>query len=204
MAKHIQSKAGSYLKRVFFYYPFYVDIEGKSQMMNLTVYEDSDAKELGQKVAEKFGLPDSSAERLRVAIEDEFLQRVKLKVNVDLAETGEKKLLLVLKNENAEQASRRFAVQNGISTAGQLVRHFIALIPAALHPVLLCLAAERESIHVFHRTSRSTSENSFWPLAYATRASRRSWPRRMRRKKRQRRRKGGSNRLLFEIKCVVQ
>ena len=50
MAKHINAKAGSFLKRVFFYYPFYVEVDGKSQMMNLTVYEDSDAKELGQKV----------------------------------------------------------------------------------------------------------------------------------------------------------
>ena len=123
VAKHIQAKAGSFLKRVFFYYPFYVEVDGKSQLMNLTVYEDSDAKELGQKVAEKFGLPESSAERLRVAIEDEFLQRVKLKVNVDLAETGTKKLLLVLKTDTAETAARRFAVQNQISAAGQLVRH---------------------------------------------------------------------------------
>jgi hypothetical protein len=122
VAKHIQAKAGSYLKRVFFYYPFYVEVDGKSQMMNLTVYEDSDAKELGDKVAEKFGLPESSAERLRVAIEDQFLQRVKLKVNVDLAESGTKKLLLVLKTDTAETAARRFAVQNGISAAGQLVR----------------------------------------------------------------------------------
>jgi len=120
VAKHIQAKAGSFLKRVFFYYPFYVEVDGKSQMMNLTVYEDSDPKELGQKVAEKFGLPESSAERLRVAVEDEFLQRVKLKVNVDLAETGTKKLLLVLKTDTAETAARRFAVQNGISAAGQL------------------------------------------------------------------------------------
>jgi len=120
VAKHIQAKAGSFLKRVFFYYPFYVEVDGKSQMMNLTVYEDSDPKELGQKVAEKFGLPESSAERLRVAVEDEFLQRVKLKVNVDLAETGQKKLLLVLKTDTAETAARRFAVQNSISAAGQL------------------------------------------------------------------------------------
>ena len=41
VAKHINAKAGNFLKRVFFYYPFYVDVEGKSQMMNLTVYEDS-------------------------------------------------------------------------------------------------------------------------------------------------------------------
>lgn len=120
VAKHIQAKAGKFLKRVFFYYPFYVEIDGKSQMMNLTVYEDSDAKELGQKVAQKYGLPESSAERLRVAIEDEFLQRVKLKVNVDMEKTGEKKLLLVLKTDTAETAAKRFAIQNGISTAGAL------------------------------------------------------------------------------------
>ncbi len=138
VARHIQAKAGSFLKRVLFYYPFYVEVDGKSQMMNLTVYEDSDSKELGQKVAEKYGLPESSAERLRVAIEDEFLQRVKLKVNVDIAETGQKKLLLVLKSDTAETAARRFAVQNGISAAGQLVRHPIAA-------ELACLVAERLS-----------------------------------------------------------
>ena len=48
VAKHITAKAGNYLKRVFFYYPFYVEVEGKSQMMNLTVYEDSDPAELGK------------------------------------------------------------------------------------------------------------------------------------------------------------
>ena len=122
MAKHITAKAGNYLKRVFFYYPFYVEVEGKSQMMNLTVYEDSDPAELGKKVAEKYGLPETSAERLRVAIQDEFLQRVKLKVNVDLAEMGIKKLMLVLRDDTAESAARRFAIQNGISAAGQLVR----------------------------------------------------------------------------------
>lgn len=122
VAKHITAKAGNYLKRVFFYYPFYVEVEGKSQMMNLTVYEDSDPAELGKKVAEKYGLPETSAERLRVAIQDEFLQRVKLKVNVDLAEMGIKKLMLVLRDDTAESAARRFAIQNGISAAGQLVR----------------------------------------------------------------------------------
>lgn len=145
VAKHINAKAGNFLKRVFFYYPFYVEVEGKSQMMNLTVYEDSDAKELGDKVAKKFGLPESSAERLRVAVEDEFLQRVKLKVNVDLAESGEKKMLLVLKTDTAETAARRFAVQNGISAAGQLVRHTTrpALLLSA--PFSLCRKSAEES-----------------------------------------------------------
>jgi hypothetical protein len=57
VAQHIVSKAGKFMKRVFFYFPFYVEVEGKSKMMNLTVYEDSDSAELGSKVAKKYGSP---------------------------------------------------------------------------------------------------------------------------------------------------
>ena len=66
VAQHIIEKSGPFLKRVFFYYPFYVEVEGKSQMMNLTVYENSDTTELGAEVAKKFGaLPRRSGPSVR-------------------------------------------------------------------------------------------------------------------------------------------
>jgi hypothetical protein len=34
----VHTSAGKFLKRVFFHLPFYVEVEGKSHMMNLTVY----------------------------------------------------------------------------------------------------------------------------------------------------------------------
>jgi hypothetical protein len=44
-------------------------------------------------------------------------------------EAGEKKMLLVLKTDSAETAARRFAVQNGVSAAGQLVRKHAKTLP---------------------------------------------------------------------------
>ena len=113
ISKHIVAKSGKYLKRVFFYYPLYVEIEGKSQMMNLTVYEDSDSKELGEEVAKKYGLPATAAERLRAGLDLEIATRAQLRVNIDLEDGGPKQILLVKAEDDADIASKRFAIQHG-------------------------------------------------------------------------------------------
>jgi len=119
-------KSAAYLKRIFFHLPFYVEVSGKSQMMNLTVYEDSDAKELALMVARKFALPTSSADRLQVEIEGQVLQRAKLRVNVDLG--GQRRTLLVKRGEDAQAAARRFGLEHGITSEGManLAAHITA------------------------------------------------------------------------------
>ena len=64
-------KAGKLVKHVFFYLPFYAEVlqadgQRKSQLMNLTVYEDSSPSELAAGVAKKFALPKTGAEFARI------------------------------------------------------------------------------------------------------------------------------------------
>ena len=66
-------KAGGLLKHVFFHLPFYAEVlqpdgQRKSQLMNLTVYEDSSPSELAAGVATKFALPKSGEERLKIEV----------------------------------------------------------------------------------------------------------------------------------------
>eukprot|EP01052_Picozoa_sp_SAG31_P024562 SAG31_NODE_2097_length_6453_cov_16.072867_9_plen_125_part_00 len=61
-------------------------------MQNLTVYEDSSPTELSKLVAQKFGLPQTSADRLRIEIEAQMVKRVQLRVNVDLQDGGAKQV----------------------------------------------------------------------------------------------------------------
>ena len=64
VTKHIMEKAGRLVKHVFFHLPFYAEVlqadgQRKSQLMNLTVYEDSSPSELAAGVAQKFARPKS-------------------------------------------------------------------------------------------------------------------------------------------------
>ena len=71
VTKHIMEKAGRLVKHVFFHLPFYAEVlqadgQRKSQLMNLTVYEDSSPSELAAGVAKKFNVPKTGAEFARI------------------------------------------------------------------------------------------------------------------------------------------
>ncbi len=81
-------------------------------MMNMTVYEDSDPANLAIEAGKTYGLPPNQQGQLKVAIESQILQRVKLRIPIDMSSNGiGKQLLLVLHNDDAVSATKRFAVE---------------------------------------------------------------------------------------------
>ena len=79
-------------------------------MMNMTVYEDSDPASLAIEAGKAYGLPPNQQGQLKVAIESQILQRVKLRIPIDMSANGiGKQLLLVLHTDDAVSATKRFA-----------------------------------------------------------------------------------------------
>ena len=79
-------------------------------MMNMTVYEDSDPATLAIEAGKTYGLPANQQGQLKVAIESQILQRVKLRIPIDMTQNGiGKQLLLVLHTDDAVSATKRFA-----------------------------------------------------------------------------------------------
>ena len=97
------------MKRVLYYQPFIAEIEGEKkvrarrppqapnradpgarcgQMMNMTVYEDSDPANLAIEAGKNYGLPANQQGQLKVAIESQILQRVKLRIPIDMSGNG--------------------------------------------------------------------------------------------------------------------
>ena len=137
VTKHIMEKAGRLVKHVFFHLPFYAEVlqadgQRKSQLMNLTVYEDSSPSELAAGVAKKFALPKSGEDRLKIEVEAQMVKRIQLRIMVDLQDGLSKQALLVYRNENAAIAARRFSLQHGVSAMGQknLEAHIMAQLDA--------------------------------------------------------------------------
>ena len=80
------------------------------QMMNMTVYEDSDPASLAIEAGKTYGLPPNQQGQLKVAIESQVLQRVKLRIPIDMSANGiGKQLLLVLHSDDAVTSTKRFA-----------------------------------------------------------------------------------------------
>lgn len=79
-------------------------------MMNMTVYEDSDPANLAIEAGKMYGLPPNQQGQLKVAIESQILQRVKLRIPIDMTANGiGKQLLLVFHSDDAVSATKRFA-----------------------------------------------------------------------------------------------
>ena len=57
-------------------------------MMNMTVYEDSDPANLAIEAGKNYGLPANQQGQLKVAIESQILQRVKLRIPIDMSGNG--------------------------------------------------------------------------------------------------------------------
>lgn len=124
--QHIVTTAGGFAKRALFHYPFYVDIDNKPELMNLTVYEDSDPARLSAMIANKFGLPIEAAQKLKYEIEVRMVSMIAIRVNIDLGEVGGgKKALVVRYGESAGAAALRFGQDNGLTEQGinQLAGH---------------------------------------------------------------------------------
>jgi hypothetical protein len=81
-----------------------------AQMMNMTVYEDSDPANLAIEAGKMYSLPPNQQGQLKVAIESQILQRVKLRIPIDMTANGiGKQLLLVFHSDDAVSATKRFA-----------------------------------------------------------------------------------------------
>lgn len=109
---HLKQKAAQngLMKRVLYYQPFIAEIGGEKKMMNMTVYEDSDPAGLAVEAGNTYGLPPNQQGQLKVAIESQVLQRVKLRIPIDMSANGVgKQLLLVLHNDDAVSSTKRFA-----------------------------------------------------------------------------------------------
>lgn len=79
-------------------------------MMNMTVYEDSDPANLAIEAGKMYSLPPNQQGQLKVAIESQILQRVKLRIPIDMTANGiGKQLLLVFHSDDAVSATKRFA-----------------------------------------------------------------------------------------------
>eukprot|EP01048_Picozoa_sp_COSAG05_P007943 COSAG05_NODE_580_length_8553_cov_197.460934_11_plen_133_part_00 len=78
-------------------------------MLNMTVYEDSDPANLAIEAGKQFGLPPNQQGQLKVAIESQVLQRVQLRIPIDLSANGiGKQMLLVHAWDDALKATLRF------------------------------------------------------------------------------------------------
>jgi hypothetical protein len=81
-----------------------------AQMMNMTVYEDSDPANLAIEAGKMYSLPPNQQGQLKIAIESQILQRVKLRIPIDMTANGiGKQLLLVFHSDDAVSATKRFA-----------------------------------------------------------------------------------------------
>ena len=109
---HLKQKAlvAGHMKRVFFQQPVVADKDGTKQVLNLTVYEDSDPVELSQKVGTMYGLNEGQVGKLGSIIEREMVARMKVRMEVDMSENGVgMQTLVVRSDETALSATQRFA-----------------------------------------------------------------------------------------------
>lgn len=109
---HLKQKAlvEGHMKRVFFQQPVVADKDGSKQVLNLTVYEDSEPVELSEKVGALYGLNEGQIKKLGGIIEREMVARMKLRTEVDMTENGVgMQTLVVRQDETAHSAVQRFA-----------------------------------------------------------------------------------------------
>ena len=101
-----------------------------AQMMNMTVYEDSDPANLAIEAGKMYSLPPNQQGQLKVAIESQILQRVKLRIPIDMTANGIGKQLLMTRG-----ALTTFSIANDVAK-------YFAIIPAmflTLYPQLQAL-----------------------------------------------------------------
>jgi len=85
---HLKQRAlvEGHMKRVFFQLPVLADKGETKQVLNLTIYEDSDPTDLSKKVGTVYGLNAGQVQKLGVTIEKEMVSRMKLRTEVDMKE----------------------------------------------------------------------------------------------------------------------
>jgi hypothetical protein len=109
---HLKQKAlvEGHMKRVFFQQPVVADKGGQKQVLNLTVYEDSDPADLSKKIGAMYGLNEGQVAKLGGVIEREMVARMKLRTEIDMTENGVGMQTLVVRiDETALSAVQRFA-----------------------------------------------------------------------------------------------
>jgi len=109
---HLKQKAlvEGHMKRVFFQQPVVADKDGQKQVLNLTVYEDSDPADLSKKIGAMYGLNEGQVAKLGGVIEREMVARMKLRTEIDMTENGVGMQTLVVRiDETALSAVQRFA-----------------------------------------------------------------------------------------------
>lgn len=109
---HLKQKAlvEGHMKRVFFQQPVVADKDGQKQVLNLTVYEDSDPVDLSKKIGDMYGLNEGQIAKLGAVIEREMVARMKMRTEVDMSENGVGMQTLVVRiDETALSAVQRFA-----------------------------------------------------------------------------------------------
>lgn len=109
---HLKQRAlvGGHMKRVFFTLPVEAHKSDTKQVLDLTIYEDTDPEDLSKKVGTMYGLNDGQQAKLAQTIEKNMVSRMKLRTSIDMTEHGAgQQTLVVKKEETAESAVRRFA-----------------------------------------------------------------------------------------------
>lgn len=109
---HLKQRAlvGGHMKRVFFALPVLADKDDTKQVLNLTIYEDTDPPTLAEKVSKMYGLNEGQQAKLAQTIEREMVSRMKLRTSVDMSEYGVgQQVLVVRSDETALSAVQRFA-----------------------------------------------------------------------------------------------
>jgi len=109
---HLKQRAlvTGHMKRVFFALPVRAEKDKTQQVLNLTIYEDTEPEILAKKVSELYGLNAGQQAKLAATIEREMVAHMKLRTKVDMSEYGVgKQTLVVRRDETALKAVQRFA-----------------------------------------------------------------------------------------------
>ena len=144
---HLKQRAlvAGHMKRVFFQLPVLADKGETKQVLNLTIYEDSDPPELAKKVGTVYGLNDGQVAKLGATIEREMVSRMKLRTEVDMSENGVgMQTLVVRQEETALSAVARFAqymAEVGITLSRQGIDILAGKIEDSMMKVAIARAA---------------------------------------------------------------
>jgi|EP01046_Picozoa_sp_COSAG06_P046803 hypothetical protein len=144
---HLKQRAlvAGHMKRVFFQLPVLADKGETKQVLNLTIYEDSEPTELSKKVGAVYGLNDGQIAKLGTTIEREMVSRMKMRTEVDMSENGVGMQMLVVRSEEtALSAVQRFAqymAEVGITLSAQGISVLASRVEDQMMKVAISRAA---------------------------------------------------------------
>jgi len=145
---HLKQRAlvGGHMKRVFFALPVLADKANTKQVLNLTIYEDTDPDDLSEKVGSMYGLNAGQQAKLSQTIEREMVARMKLRTTVDMTEYGVgQQTLIVRADETALSAVQRFS-QYMAEVGINLTQQGINVLAGRVEDSMMEVAIARASI----------------------------------------------------------